>query len=105
MVLFNAFSLSQFSLKKFEKTLLLIFISMLYLINSHFLITKCLILYVLCKEKQGVDKWLGLKGLYESWKTWRVLEKFKFEIHVWKTRKIGIDPEKSRKISIFMDNI
>ena len=36
---------------------------MLYLINSHFLITKCLILYVLCKEKLDVDNRLGLKGL------------------------------------------
>ena len=30
------------------------------MINSQFLITKRLNLYVLCKEKLGVDKWLGL---------------------------------------------
>ena len=52
-----------FSLNKFERILLLIFSSLLCLINSHFLITKCLIFYVLCKEKLGVDNWLGLKGL------------------------------------------
>ena len=39
-------------------TLLLIFSSLLCLINSHFLITKCLNLYVLCKEKLAVDNLL-----------------------------------------------
>ena len=43
--------------------ILLIFSSLLCLINSYFLITKCLILHVLCKEKLGVDNWLGLNGL------------------------------------------
>ena len=52
-----------FSLNKFERILLLIFSSFLCLINSQFLITKCLILYLLCKEKLSVDNWLGLKGL------------------------------------------
>ena len=40
-----------FSLNKFERSLLFIFSSLLCLINPHFLITKCLILYVLCKDK------------------------------------------------------
>ena len=53
---------SFFSLNKFERILLLILSSLLCLINSHFLITKCLILYLLCKEKLG-DNWLGMKGL------------------------------------------
>ena len=64
MVLLNSPNLSPyFSLKKFERILLLIFSSLLCLINSHFLITRCHILYVLCKEKLGVDNVLGLKGL------------------------------------------
>ena len=33
------------------------------MINSYFLITKCLYLYVLCKEMLGIDNWLELKGL------------------------------------------
>ena len=53
---------SYFSLYKFERNLFLIFSSMLCLISSHILITKGLILYMLCKENLGVDKWLGLKG-------------------------------------------
>ena len=52
-----------FLLNKFERILLLIFCSLLCLINSQFLIAKCFILYVLCKEKLGVDNRLGLKGL------------------------------------------
>ena len=55
-----------FPLNKFERIWLLIFSSLLCLINSHFLITKCLILYVLYKEKLVVDNWLALKGLIES---------------------------------------
>ena len=51
------------SLNKFERISLLIFSSLLCLINSHFLITKCLIFFFLCKEKLTVDKWLGVKGL------------------------------------------
>ena len=35
--------------------LLLILSSLHFLISSQFLITKCLIWYVLCKEKLGVD--------------------------------------------------
>ena len=54
---------SYFSLNKFERIWLLIFSSWLCLINSHFLITKCHILYVLYKEKLVVDNWLALKGL------------------------------------------
>ena len=50
-----------FSLNKFERILLSIFISLLCLINHHFRITKCRILYVLCEEKLGVDNCLGLK--------------------------------------------
>ena len=46
------------SLNKLERTLLLIFSSLL---NSRFLTNKSLILCVLFKEKLGVDKWLGLK--------------------------------------------
>ena len=52
-----------FSLNKFERIWLLIFSSWLCLINSHFLITKCQILYVLYKEKLVVDNLLALKGL------------------------------------------
>ena len=52
-----------FSLNKFERFLLLIFINLLCLITSHFLITKYLTLYVWCKEKLGVDNRLELKGL------------------------------------------
>ena len=52
-----------FLLNKFERIWLLIFSSWLCLINSHFLITKCHILYVLYKEKLVVDSWLALKGL------------------------------------------
>ena len=64
VVLLNSPSLSlYFSLNKFERILFLIFSSLLCLITSHFLITKCLILYVLCKKKLVVDNWLGLKGL------------------------------------------
>ena len=44
-----------FSLNKFERIVISISRSLLCLINSHFLITKCLILYELCKEKLGVD--------------------------------------------------
>ena len=39
------------SLNKFEIFLLLIFSSLLCLISSRFLITKCLNFYVFCKEK------------------------------------------------------
>ena len=46
-----------------ETILLLIFSSLLCLIHSHFLITKYFILYMLSKEKLGVDNQLGLKGL------------------------------------------
>ena len=70
-----------FSVNKFERNLLLIFISLLCLINSYVLITKCLILYVICKEKLGVDNWLGLKGLISvnvklwqcGWWSWKDL--------------------------------
>ena len=52
VLLLNSPNLSQyFSLNKFERILLLILSSFLCLINSHFLITKRLYLYVLCKEK------------------------------------------------------
>ena len=44
-----------FSLSMFERISLLNFRSLLCLINFHFLITKCLILLMLCKEKLGVD--------------------------------------------------
>ena len=64
LVLLNSPNLSPyFSLNKFKRILLLIFSSLLCLSNSHFFITKCLILYVLCNEKLGVDNWLGLNGL------------------------------------------
>ena len=64
VVLLNSHNLSSyFSLNKFERILLLIFSSLLCLISSHFLMTKCFNLYVLCKEKLGDDKRLGLKGL------------------------------------------
>ena len=54
VVLINSPNVSSyFSLNKFERILFLIFISLRCLISSHFLITKCLILYVLCKEKLG----------------------------------------------------
>ena len=63
VVLLNSPNLSSyFSLNKFERILLLIFNGLSWLINMHFLITKCLILYVFCKEKLFVDNWLGLKG-------------------------------------------
>ena len=52
-----------FSLNKFDRIWLLIFSNWLCFINSHFLITKCHILYVLYKEKLVVDNWLALKGL------------------------------------------
>ena len=52
-----------FSLDKFERILHLIFSSLPCLINSHSLIAICHILYVLCREKLGVDYWLGLKVL------------------------------------------
>ena len=56
VVLLNSPNLSPyFSFNKFEKILLLIYSSLLCLINSQFLIAKCLSLYVLCKEKSGVD--------------------------------------------------
>ena len=55
---------------KFERSLLLIFSSLLCLIKSHFLMTKCLILYVLCQEKLGVDNWLGPKGLITTKTAW-----------------------------------
>ena len=48
-------SIPYFLLNKFRRIFLLIFSGLLCLINSHFLITKSLILYVLCKEKLGVD--------------------------------------------------
>ena len=51
------------SLNTFERILLSIFSNLLCLINSYFLITKSLILYVLCKEKLGTENCLGLKGL------------------------------------------
>ena len=52
VVLLNSPNLSlYFSLNKFERISLLILTSFLCLINSQFLITKCFILYVLCKEK------------------------------------------------------
>ena len=55
VVLLNSPNLSPyFSLNMFERILLLIFSSLLCLIISHFLITKCLILYMLCKEKLGI---------------------------------------------------
>ena len=58
VVLLNSPSLSpHFSLNKFGRILLLTFSSLLCLINSRFLITKCLILYVLCKEKLSCDDW------------------------------------------------
>ena len=64
VVLLNSSNLSPYfsSGYKFERNLLtylvnFIFSSFLYLIKSHFLMTKCLILYVLCKLT------LGLKGL------------------------------------------
>ena len=41
----------------------MIFSSFFCLIISHFLMTKCLTLYVLCKEKLCDNKWLGLKRL------------------------------------------
>ena len=64
VVFLNSPNLSPyFSLNKFERISLLIFSSLLCLISSHFLITKCLILYVLCEENLGVDNWLGLKVL------------------------------------------
>ena len=57
VVLLNSPNLSPyFSLNKFERILRLIFSGLLCLINSHFLITKSLILSVLCEEKVGVDK-------------------------------------------------
>ena len=43
------------SVNKFKIILLLLFSSLFCLINSHFLITKCHVLYVLCKEKLSVD--------------------------------------------------
>ena len=56
VVLLNSPNLSPyFSLSKFERNLLLIFISLLCLINTNALIIKGLILYVLYKEKLGVD--------------------------------------------------
>ena len=64
VVLLNSLSLCPyFSSNKFERIFLLILDSLLCLINSQFLITKCHILYVLCEEKLGVNNWLGLKGL------------------------------------------
>ena len=62
-MLLNSPNLSQyFSLNKFERILCLLFSSLLFLISCHFVITKCPILFVLCKEKLDVDNWLGLKG-------------------------------------------
>ena len=67
VVVLNSPNLSPyFSLNKFERIWLLIFSSWLCLINSHFLITKCYILYVLYKEKLVVDNWLALKGLMKT---------------------------------------
>ena len=57
VVLLNSPNLSPyFSLNKFERILLLIFNSLLCLVNSHLLITKCFILYLLCKEKLADNK-------------------------------------------------
>ena len=67
VVLLNCPNLSPyFSLYKFKRALLLILSSLVCLINYHFLITKYLILYVLCREKLGVDNCLGLKGFMPS---------------------------------------
>ena len=67
VVFLNSPNLSPyFLLNKFERIWLLIFSNWLCLINSHFLITKCHILYVLYKEKLAVDNWLALKGLSNS---------------------------------------
>ena len=64
VVFLNSPNLSPyFSLNKSERIWLLIFSCWLCLINSHFLITKCHILYVLYKEKLVVGNWLALKGL------------------------------------------
>ena len=55
VVLLNSPNLSPyFSLSKFERILLLIFSRYLCLISFQFLITKCLILYVLCKPRSYV---------------------------------------------------
>ena len=63
VVLLNSPNLSiYFSINKFERYLPLIFGSLLCLINSHFLITKCLILCMLCKEKLGVKTDWDWKG-------------------------------------------
>ena len=63
VALLNSPNLSPyFSLNKFERILPLIFSSLLCLINSHFLITKCLILCMLCKEKLGVKTDWDWKG-------------------------------------------
>ena len=57
VVLLNSPNLSPyFLLNKFERILLFIFSNLLCLINFHFLVTKCITLYVLCKEKLDVDK-------------------------------------------------
>ena len=56
IVLLNYPILGQyFSLNMFVRILLFILSSLLCLINSHSLFTRCPILYVLCKEKLGVD--------------------------------------------------
>ena len=63
-VLLNSLNLSPyFSLNKFERILLFIFSSLLCLINFHFLITKCRILYVLCKAS-----WVLITDW--NWKGW-----------------------------------
>ena len=67
VVFLNSPNLSPyFSLNKFERIWFLIFSGWLCLINSHFLITKCHILFVLYKEKLAVDNWLALKGLKKT---------------------------------------
>ena len=56
VILLNSPNLSPyFLLNTFERILLLIFSSLLCLIDFHFLFTKCLILYVLCKETLCVN--------------------------------------------------
>ena len=73
VILLNSPNLRQyFSLNKLERILLLIFSSFLCLINSYFLITKCHILYVKCKEKMGVENCLGLKGLIKYTYMWSI---------------------------------
>ena len=64
VVLLNSPILSPyFSLNKLERSLLLIFSKLFCLIISHFFYYHMSYFYVLCKEKLGVNNWLGLKGL------------------------------------------